>query len=124
LGAGWTKAWFLPAKYRAPKQLLFRFDTTCQFCKFYRLGQGNDPGYACAYMKKIIQTTKSNTPVVPEHRSFRRFVNKMFASFIKRQSSDVQKEFQATVLETLHDIGDSIEIITREIARQARRGQK
>ena len=59
--------------------------------------------------------------MVPSNRSFRRFVRKMFASFLKRQSSGGQDGFQTTVLEKLQDIGDSIEIIAREMARQAKR---
>jgi hypothetical protein len=68
-------------------------------------------------MKKII--SKPNTPVVPQHRSFRRFIRKMFASFLKRQSCNHQAEIQK-VIAMLEDIGDSIEIIAREIARQIR----
>ena len=55
--------------------------------------------------------------MVPSHRSFRRFVRKMFASFLKRQSCNHQVEIQK-VIAMLQDIGDSIEIIAREIARQ------
>jgi len=68
-------------------------------------------------MKKII--TKPNTPVVPSHRSFRRFVSQLFSSLIKRQSCNHQAEIQK-VIAMLEDIGDSIEIIAREIARQIR----
>src|ERR1035438_1668547 len=71
----------------------------------------------CVYMKKIIDATKPNTRVVPSHRSFRRFFRKMFASFLKRQSCNHQAEIQK-VITMLQDIGDSIEIIAREIARQ------
>ena len=67
-------------------------------------------------MKKIY-TTKPNTPVVLPHRSFRRFVRKIFASFLKRQSCNHQAEIQK-IFTTLQDIEDSIEIIAREIARQ------
>jgi hypothetical protein len=41
----------------------------------------------------------------------------MFASFLKRQSCNHQAEIQK-VITMLQDIGDSIEIIAREIARQ------
>jgi hypothetical protein len=41
----------------------------------------------------------------------------MFASFLKRQSCNHQSEIQK-VIAMLQDIGDSIEIIAREIARQ------
>lgn len=47
----------------------------------------------------------------------------MFATFLKRQSCDGQDHFQVTVLEKLQDIGDSIEIMAREMARQAKRGK-
>jgi hypothetical protein len=47
----------------------------------------------------------------------------MFASFLKRQECDCQNGFQAAVLEKLQDIGDSIEIIAREMTRQAKRGE-
>jgi len=67
-------------------------------------------------MKKIT-APKPNTPAVPSHRSFRRFVRKMFASFLKHQSCNHQVEIQK-VITMLQDIGDSIEIIAREIARQ------
>ena len=46
----------------------------------------------------------------------------MFASFIKHQGCGYQKDFQA-VMEKLQDIDDSIEIIAREMARQAKRGE-
>jgi histone H3/H4 len=74
-------------------------------------------------MKKI-HTTKSNTPAVSQHRSFRRFVKKMFANFLKRQRGDGQDEFQLMVLEKLQDIGDSIEIMACEMARHAKRTTK
>lgn len=45
----------------------------------------------------------------------------MLASFIKRQKHNSQPEFHAVILNRLHDIGDSIEIIAREVARQAKR---
>ena len=73
-------------------------------------------------MKKKTNVAKSNTPVVPQHRSFRRFVRKVFSSFIKHQGFGYQKEFQS-VMEKLQDIDDSIEIIAREMARQAKRGE-
>ena len=41
----------------------------------------------------------------------------MFASFLKRQSCNHRAEIQK-VIAMLQDIGDSIEIIAREIARQ------
>jgi hypothetical protein len=47
----------------------------------------------------------------------------MFAGFLKHQVCYGQDHFQATVLEKLQDIGDSIEIMAREMARQAKRGE-
>jgi len=41
----------------------------------------------------------------------------MFASFLQRQSCNHQAEIQK-VITMLQDIGESIEIIAREIARQ------
>jgi hypothetical protein len=55
------------------------------------------------------------------HQSFRRFVRKLFASLLKHQSSNHRKEHQKMV-KALQDIQSSIEIIAREIARQAKRG--
>jgi hypothetical protein len=74
-------------------------------------------------MKKKIYAEKLNTPTVQSHRSFRRFIRKMFASLLKRQNCESQNNFQATVLEKLQDIGDSIEIMAREMARQSKRGE-
>jgi hypothetical protein len=67
-------------------------------------------------MKKIY-APKPNTPAVSSHRSFRRFVRKMFASFLKRQSCSHHVEIHK-ITTMLQDIGDSIEIIAREIARK------
>ena len=47
----------------------------------------------------------------------------MFAYVLKRQERDDQNVFQTTVLEMLSDIKDSIEIMAREMARQAKRGK-
>ena len=54
-------------------------------------------------MKKLY-TSKPNTPAVPSHRSFRRFIRKMFASFLKRQSCNHQVEIQK-ITAMLQDIG-------------------
>ena len=61
-------------------------------------------------MKKINNRVK-------QHRFFRRFVRQLFTSWIKRQSCNHQAEIQK-VIAMLQDIGDPIEIIAREIARQ------
>lgn len=74
------------------------------------------------YMKKL-HAAKLNTPAVQSHRSLRRLIRKVFASFLKRQSCEGQDSFQTMVLEKLQDIGDSIEIMAREMARQAKRGE-
>jgi hypothetical protein len=73
-------------------------------------------------MKTIIQATKPKVPVDPLRRSFRRFIRKMFVSFLNRQRCEYPGKFQATVLEKLQDIEDLLEIMARETARQARRG--
>jgi hypothetical protein len=74
-------------------------------------------------MTKTIHALKLNTPVFSQHRSFRRFVRKMFACFLKHQGCDCQDEFQVMVVGRLQSIEDSIEIMAREMARQAKRGK-
>jgi hypothetical protein len=68
-------------------------------------------------MKKIY-APKPNTPAVPQHRSFRRFVRKIFASFLMHQGSDFQDGFCDEVMRKLRDIEA---MIAREMARQAKR---
>jgi hypothetical protein len=51
------------------------------------------------------------------HRSFRRLVSQWFSSLLKRQNWNHHAEIQK-IIAMLQDIGDSIEIIAREIARQ------
>jgi hypothetical protein len=53
---------------------------------------------------------------------FRRWAKKLFSSWSKCQCLDYSSEFQK-VLEKLQDIEDTIEIIAREIARQAMRSK-
>jgi hypothetical protein len=71
-------------------------------------------------MKKI-HATKLNTPVVESHRSLRRFIRKVFTSFLKHQASDFQDGFQKEVMQKLQDIED---MIMREISRQSTRQSK
>ena len=73
-------------------------------------------------MKTIKNVAKQNTSIVSQQRSFRRFVKQMFASLFKRQTCNHQAEFQK-VLEKLQGIEDLIDIIAREIARQAKQGK-
>ena len=70
-----------------------------------------------AYMKKIY-ATKSNTLAVPPHRSFRRFVKRVFASFLKRQPDGNESGFQKEVMQKLRHIE---ELITREMTGRMRR---
>ena len=56
-------------------------------------------------------------PVVSKRRSFRRFIKLVFASFCKLRGC--QNRFQEEVLRKLQDIEDTIEIMAREMARQA-----
>jgi len=51
------------------------------------------------------------------HRSFRRYVKKLFASFIQYQNCNCSQEIQKAI-EILLDVKESIEIIAREMARQ------
>jgi hypothetical protein len=73
-------------------------------------------------MKKIY-ATKLNTPVVPQHRLFRRFVKKMFASFLKRQPDASQNDFQSEVIQRLKGLEEMIESVARKPGRRTRRGQ-
>jgi hypothetical protein len=70
-------------------------------------------------MKKRIHTAKLKTPVVQSHRSFRRFAKKLFTSLIKRQNQNLQK----SLMRELQDIKEMLEIMAREMARQAKRGE-
>jgi len=67
-----------------------------------------------------IYPTKPITPVVPQHRSFRRFVRKMFASFHKRQTDGNEAGFQKDVIQRLKGIED---MIARKTARQTKRNK-
>ncbi len=60
--------------------------------------------------------------VSKENRSFRRSVRKFFAGWMKRQNCSCLAEIQ-TMIEMLREIEGSIEIIAREIARKAKRGE-
>jgi hypothetical protein len=57
-----------------------------------------------------------------QNRSFRRLVRQFFTSWTKRQNCNCLDEIQK-VIEMLREIEDSIEIIARQIARQARQGE-
>lgn len=54
------------------------------------------------------------------HRSFRRSVRQLLASLLKRQDCCCLAEAQ-TIIELLREIESSIEIMARELARQAKR---
>ncbi len=56
-------------------------------------------------------------PVVPQYRSLRRFVKKVFTSFLKHQADNFDGRFQKEVMQKLQDIED---MIAREMARQAK----
>lgn len=59
-------------------------------------------------------------PVVPQHRSFRRFVKKVFASFLKRQTGGSENGFQKEVIQRLKGIED---MIARKMEREMKRGK-
>jgi hypothetical protein len=59
-----------------------------------------------------------NTLAVPSHRSFRRFVKKVFASFLKRQTDVYENGFQKEVMQKLRRIED---LISREITVRTKR---
>ena len=60
-----------------------------------------------------------NTHHTVRNRCFRRWACQLLAGWIKRQDRDYLKE----ILEKLQEMEESIEIIAREISRQAKRGQ-
>lgn len=66
---------------------------------------------SCAYMTKIKNAA--------QNRSFRRWVRQVFTGFIKRQDRNYLEE----IFEKLQDLKESIDIMAREIARQAKRGR-
>ena len=63
-------------------------------------------------------TTKPNTPVVLPHRSFRRFVRKMFTSLLKRQTDGSENGFRKEVMRKLRHIED---LIVREMTERMKR---
>jgi hypothetical protein len=79
-----------------------------------------------AYMKKKINASKPDMPVIPQYRSIRRFVKKLFVSFIKCQSDGYEDGFQRDnekIIAMLQDLQDSIEIIARQINRWVELGK-
>ena len=97
----------------------FALVETCQFWQVWPPCRVGLSDLFCAYMKKIY-APKPNTPVVPQHRSFRRFVRKLFANFLLHQGSDFQDGLREEVMRKLRDIEA---MIAREMARQAKRGK-
>lgn len=71
-------------------------------------------------MKKENYVSKTNIPRVLENRSFRRWVKRLFASRIKSQQVDCLGKLQ-NILRKLQDLEDLIDIVAREIQRQAKR---
>jgi hypothetical protein len=68
-------------------------------------------------MKKIY-ASKPNTPVVPPHRSFRRFINRVFNSLLKHQVLHEQDAFQKELMQRLQKIED---LIAREMRPAGKR---
>ena len=67
-------------------------------------------------MTKISNTVKRT---LPEKRSFRRWIKQLFESLIGRSGADMDE-----VKMMFQEIQDSLDIIAREIARQATCGKK
>jgi hypothetical protein len=67
-----------------------------------------------------IYATKPNTSIAPQPRSFRRFVKRVFGSFLKRQTDGNENGFQKEVLKRLKDIED---MIARKTAGKAKRSK-
>jgi hypothetical protein len=68
-------------------------------------------------MRKIYNKAKPGMTFVPRYRSLRRFVRKVFASFIKHQVSALDGEFQNEIKKKLQVIED---MIAREIERRSK----
>jgi hypothetical protein len=68
---------------------------------------------------KNISAPQRNTSVVPQHRSFRRLIKKMFAGLLKRQNSDYQDE----VIQRLQNLENKIERMARAMSQQGKRGR-
>ena len=67
--------------------------------------------FLCVYGK--INAKQPNAPVVPQHRSFRRFVKKRFASFIKRQAGSDDDGFEKEIKQRLKDLEEKFEFVAR-----------
>jgi hypothetical protein len=72
-------------------------------------------------MKKIKNAARRTKHVAKRDGYFRRFVRNFFKSFMIRQNGDYQKDIEK-IAQKLQDIEDSIEIIARKMARQAKCG--
>lgn len=68
----------------------------------------------CACMKKTYNTVQK--------RSFRRWIKQVFARVTLRRDFDYEANI-AKVIEMLREVEESIDIIAREISRQAKRGK-
>jgi hypothetical protein len=90
--------------------------------KFARLRLSFRSDYS-ASMKKIYNAAKRKKHGIPQNGYFRRLVRHLFLSWIKRQNSNYLDEIEK-IVGKLGDIEESIEIIAREIARQAKRIKK
>jgi hypothetical protein len=88
--------------------------------KFYPHVRFVPTDYGVRMMKNNTHAPRSGLSVVPQHRSFRRFVRKLFASFLRHQGADFQDGLREEVMRKLRDIEA---LITREMARQAKRGK-
>jgi hypothetical protein len=83
-----------------------------KFGKFCRLGSFWHGDYSCTRMKKT-RAIKFNKQVVPQHRSFRRLVRSLVASFLKHQAIVNEYTFQREVMQRLKALEDKIEVVSR-----------
>ena len=72
-----------------------------------------------ARMKTKRSASKSGLSAAAQHRAFRRLVNQVLARFLKDQACHCQDDFQE-ILKKLQSIEDMLEIMAREMARQAK----
>ena len=72
-------------------------------------------------MKKITKTRKGEKLEIPQHGYWRRLVRQIVSSLTKRQNENGLGRKLDVIMDMLKDMGDSVELMAREMARQAKR---
>ena len=78
---------------------------------------------SCLDMKKVKHMSGKALSGRSRRRFFRRFIRKLFSGVMKRQEY-YRKEEAKEVLRRLREVEESVEIIAREMARQAKRSSR